>query len=272
MTHATPEPLSAPLPWNLVAEGYGDILMPWFSRYAADAIELSGVSAPAAVLDVASGPGTLSLVAAARGLRVTAVDFAGCMMAALRRSAQSRDLRVEAVLADGESLPFPDEAFDAGFSMFGVIFFAIPARGLGEMLRVLKPGAPAVISTWQPLAETPLLEELFSAVKSEDGSLSFPEDELSLPGELESAMTEAGFIGVTTREAAYSLECSSLDDALERLARSTPPFPQLRQSLPPREWNRLWAGVRGRLAARFGEGGQSLRYPAWLAAGRKAPV
>jgi 2-polyprenyl-3-methyl-5-hydroxy-6-metoxy-1,4-benzoquinol methylase len=69
------------LAWNLAAKGYEDVLMPWFSGYALDALELSGVSAPAAVLDVASGPGTLSLLAAERGPRVTAVDFAELMAA-----------------------------------------------------------------------------------------------------------------------------------------------------------------------------------------------
>jgi SAM-dependent methyltransferase len=273
MTHTTPEPLSVPLPWNLAAEGYGDILMPWFSSYAADAIELSGVSAPARVLDLACGPGTLSLVAAELGLRVTAVDFAGRMLAGLRGNTESRGLHhLEAVLADGESLPFPDGAFEAGFSMFGVIFFSSPARGLGEMLRVLRPGGLAVISAWQPLTETPFLVEMFSVIQPEDGSLSFPEDELSFPGELKSAMIEAGFVDVTTRESTYSLECGSLDDAMERLARSTPPLPLLRQRLAPRDWDRLWGAVRARLAARFGEGAQSLRYPAWLAAGRRPPV
>jgi SAM-dependent methyltransferase len=270
MTHSTSGPFSAPLPWNLAADGYVDILVPWFSRYAADAIALSGVSAPAAVLDVASGPGTLSLLAAERGLRVTAVDFAARMMARLRKDAEVRGLDpIGAVLADGGSLPFTDGAFDAGFSMFGIIFFPSPARGLGEILRVLKPGGLAVISSWQQLEETPLLVELISIMKSEDESFVFPEDALSLPGELESAMIEAGFMDVITREATYSLECSSLDDVLESLARSTLPFPLLRQRLPPQDWNRRWAEARGRLARRFGEGAQSLIYPAWLAAGRK---
>ena len=264
MTHAPLDPLSVPRPWNLAAEGYGEVLMPWFSRYAADAVALSGVSAPASVLDLACGPGTLGLVAAGRGLRVTAVDFAGRMLAGLRR-----ETRLDAVLGDGEALPFTDGTFDAGFSMFGVIFFASPARGLGEMLRVLRPGGAAVVSAWQPLDETPLLVELFAILRSEDGSLCFPEDELSLPGELESAMRRAGFAGVTARESTHSLPCASLDDALERLARSTLPLPLLRRRLAPGDWHRLWTGVRARLAARFGEGPQTLTYPAWLAAGRK---
>jgi ubiquinone/menaquinone biosynthesis C-methylase UbiE len=269
-TYASPEPFSAPLPWNLAAAGYTDVLMPWFSRYALDALALAGVAAPAAVLDVASGPGTLSLLAAERGLQVTAVDFAQRMLEGLRESARSRGLPgVAAVLADGESLPFADGSFDAGFSMFGILFFPDPARGLGELLRVLKPEGRAVVSTWQPLEETPFLVEMISVLAEEIESFSFPEDELSQPGELESAMTAAGFIDVVTREATYSLECASLDDALERLMRSTVPFPLLRQRLSESEWNRIWAGVRVRLAERFGEGAQVLRYPAWLAGGRK---
>lgn len=263
-------PFSAPLPWNLAAEGYADILMPWFSGYAFDALELSGVSAPAVVLDVASGPGTLSLLAAERGLRVTAVDFAERMVAGLRKNAKEKGLHyLAAVLADGESLPFTKGAFDAAFSMFGVLFFQSPARGLSEVLRVLKPGGLAVASTWQPLKETPFLVEMISILQSECDSFFFPEDELSQPGELNDVMKEAGFVDVITREVTYSLECGSLHEALERLRRSTVPFPLLRQRFSEEEWNRLWARTHGRLATRFGEGSQSLRYPAWLVAGRK---
>lgn len=270
MTHASPGPFSAPLPWNLAAGGYTEVLMPWFSGYALDALALSGVSAPATIIDVASGPGTLSLLAAERGFRVTAVDFAQRMLVGLRESARSRGLvHVRAVLAEGESLPFADGAFDAGFSMFGVLFFPDPARGLSEMLRVLGPGGLAVVSTWQPLEETPFLVEMISVLEAENESFSFPADELSRPGELKDAMTAAGFVDVATRESTHSLECGSLDDALDRLARSTVPFPLLRQRLPEREWNRVWAAVRARLAGRFGEGPQTLRYPAWLATGRK---
>ena len=252
MNDATLEPLSVPRPWNLAAEGYEEILRPWFAAYAADAIALSGVSAPASVVDVACGPGTLGLVAEERGLKVTAVDFSPRMIAGLRN----------AVLGDGESLPFADGTFDAGFSMFGVIFFESPARGLAELVRVIRPGGIAVVSSWQPLDETPLLVELFDALRSEDPDLFFPEDELSFPGELESAMVRAGFEEVAVRESTHSLSCASLDDALERLARSTLPLPLL-------DWKRLRSGVRARLAVRFGEGPQTLVYPAWLAAGRR---
>ena len=270
MKHCTHPSSSDSLPWNLAAGGYADILMPWFSRYAADAIAWSEISAPSSVLDVASGPGTLSLLAAERGLRVTAVDLAERMVVSLRHGAASRGLDgVRAVRADGEWLPFADGTFEAGFSMFGIIFFPNPLRGLSEMLRVLKPGGLAVIATWQPLAATPLLVELVEAIQAEDESFSFLEDELSLPGELESAMAETGFTGVTTREATHSLECDSLAQTLERLAESTVPFLVMRQRLPVEDWNRVWTRAHGRLARRFGEGAQSLSYPAWLAAGRK---
>ncbi len=270
MMHSTHSSPSDSLPWNLAADGYADVLMPWFSSYAADALAWSGISAPAAVLDVASGPGTLSLLAAERGLRVTAIDLAERMVVSLHQGAESRGVDgVAAVRADGEWLPFADGTFEAGFSMFGIIFFPSPPRGLREMLRVLRPGGLTVIATWQPLAATPLLVELIEAIQAEDESFSFLEDELSLPGELENAMTETGFTGVTTREVTHSLECDSLAQTLDRLAESTLPFIVLRQRLSAEDWNRVWTRAQGRLARRFGEGPQSLHYPAWLAAGWK---
>ena len=44
---------------------------------------------------------------------------------------------VTAETMDGQSIDFSDNAFDAPFSVFGLIFFPDYARGLQEMWRVL---------------------------------------------------------------------------------------------------------------------------------------
>ena len=49
------------------------------------------------------------------------------------------------ILGDAEHLPFPDAAFDAVTCAFGVRNFVHLKQGLGEMLRVLKPGGRMVI-------------------------------------------------------------------------------------------------------------------------------
>src|SRR5699024_11098930 len=98
------------------------------------------------VLDVACGPGTLTLLAAAAGATVTALDFSSPMIAQLRTRAAALDLAsaVEVHEGGGQRLPFASAVFDAAFSMFGLMFFPDRHAGLRELARVLKPGCPAL--------------------------------------------------------------------------------------------------------------------------------
>jgi len=94
-------------------------------------------------LDVACGSGKLTgelRRLAPRGLAV-GLDFSGRML----RVAAAEVPGPRYVRADGLSLPFPDETFDAATVAFGLRNFADPARGLCEMRRVLRPGGRAVV-------------------------------------------------------------------------------------------------------------------------------
>jgi SAM-dependent methyltransferase len=66
---------------------------------------------PAAVLDVGAGTGFLSLLLAAQGYNVTAVDLSPGMLARLRAKAAERDLAIETVESD--ALRPPAGPFDA---------------------------------------------------------------------------------------------------------------------------------------------------------------
>lgn len=55
-----------------------------------------------------------------------------------------------------ESLPFPDESFDAVVSQFGLMFFTDRRQALREMLRVLVPGGRLAVAVWDSL-ENPQL-------------------------------------------------------------------------------------------------------------------
>jgi arsenite methyltransferase len=96
------------------------------------------------VLDVGSGAGTDSLVAAQmvgpEG-RVTGIDMTPEMLAKARRAAAEMELdNVEFLEAEAEQLPFPDESFDVVLSN-GVIDL-IPDKDavFSELFRVLRPG------------------------------------------------------------------------------------------------------------------------------------
>jgi SAM-dependent methyltransferase len=102
------------------------------------------------VLDVAAGDGNVAVAAARTGARVTATDFAPTLLAAgtARTEAQGLDVRWEE--ADAEALPYPDGAFDAVTSAFGLMFAPRPDVAIAEAFRVVAPGGVVGLTAWTP--------------------------------------------------------------------------------------------------------------------------
>src|SRR5262244_3964762 len=98
--------------------------------------EAANVRAGERVLDVAAGNGNASLAAARRFADVTSTDYVPHLLekGAARASAEGLDIRF--AVADAESLPYPDSAFDVALSTFGVMFTPEPRRAASELLRV----------------------------------------------------------------------------------------------------------------------------------------
>ena len=93
------------------------------------------------VLDVACGTGDMVLELLKQGADVTGVDLSEEMLAIAKRKAESGKWKV----ADAEQLPFRDASFDAVTCAFGIRNFVHLEKGLGEMVRVLKPGGRMAI-------------------------------------------------------------------------------------------------------------------------------
>jgi ubiquinone/menaquinone biosynthesis C-methylase UbiE len=81
---AAANPFSVPEPWDDVAAGYAETSMEFMGQFSQEALRLTEPAADASILDVACGPGTLTLRAAPLVERVTAIDFAPDMVAQMR--------------------------------------------------------------------------------------------------------------------------------------------------------------------------------------------
>jgi len=95
----------------------------------------------ARVLDLCCGTGDMAFRLRRQGkeARITGADFSHAMLVlASRKTSPSRP--VEWIEADALSLPFPDRSFDLVTSAFGFRNLADYDAGLGEILRVLRPG------------------------------------------------------------------------------------------------------------------------------------
>ncbi len=96
-------------------------------------------------LDVGCGTGFLAFELAARGHRVTGVDFAPAMIAEARRKAAVRGLAVTFEEADAEQLPFAPARFDLVISRHLLWTLPHPEAAIGEWLRILRPGGRLVV-------------------------------------------------------------------------------------------------------------------------------
>ncbi|MFD1713988.1 methyltransferase domain-containing protein [Amnibacterium flavum] len=95
------------------------------------------------ILDVGSGPGTISVDLADRVApgRVVGVDAAESVVRGARELAESRGLRnVRFVTGDAYDLPFQDDTFDIAHAHQVLQHLEDPIAVLREMARVVKPG------------------------------------------------------------------------------------------------------------------------------------
>ena len=132
-------------------ESFAGVANPW---------QLGRLALGERVLDLGSGAGTDSLVAAEmvgeRG-HVTGIDISPPMLAKARAAAAEMGAaNVEFVESEAERLPFPDESFDVVISN-GVIDL-IPDKDavFSEIVRVLRPGGRiqlADVTIQRPVSE-----------------------------------------------------------------------------------------------------------------------
>lgn len=115
---------------------------------AADALADVVPEGAGRVLDLAAGTGNVAERVARRGLAVTAADLSPRMVELGR--ARTAGLDVTWHEADAGDLPFPDGAFDAVLSAFGIIFAPRPADALAQARRVLGPGGVLAFTSWTP--------------------------------------------------------------------------------------------------------------------------
>jgi demethylmenaquinone methyltransferase/2-methoxy-6-polyprenyl-1,4-benzoquinol methylase len=117
------------------------------------------------LLDVAGGTGDVTLKAlraGGAGTRVTLLDISREMVEVGRRRVADAGLsdRVAFTIANAETLPFPDKAFDAYTIAFGIRNVTHIDKALAEAYRVLKAGGHFLALEFSA-CEVPLLDRIY---------------------------------------------------------------------------------------------------------------
>lgn len=200
------------------------------------------------VLDLASGTGEPAITLASRvGSQghVTALDLSADLLEIAAERARTRGLtNFTTQQADAHSLPFLDRHFDLATSRFGVMFFRDPGVALGELRRVLRPGARACFLAWGTFDQPYWRSTMGVVHRHVDGPLLQPGGtdpfRFAAPGSLSAVLRQAGFNAVEEeiRTVPWTWH-GSVEEVWEQAQAVAVPFRTMLDCVPAEKWPQI---------------------------------
>lgn len=258
-------PFAIPSTWDAVVGAYDQHLTPVFGEFAERALALARASAGDRLLDVAAGPGTLALRAALYA-DVSTIDFSPEMVTRLRANAAAQGFDVDARVGDGQALPWADGTFDVTFSMFGLIFFPDPAKGLAEMARVTRPGGRVTVGSWRPM--DPRLQAVVQVLGETLGMPAPGPQPFSEEDDIRARFAAAGLRDVAVHTPSAHVDYPSDTALLDALFDYNAVLLLMRRTLGE-GWAPIEAAMRATVRERWGTGPQRFAFDAWITVGTK---
>jgi SAM-dependent methyltransferase len=190
--------------WDAIAALYDEHVAPGEADLATAGLRLAGLQAADTFLDVAAGPGGLSLPAARLGAKVLATDWSPKMIEHFNARVVAEGLDAEGRVMDCHALDLPDDSYDVTGSLFGVMLVPDQAQALHEMVRVTKPGGRVLLIAYGDPAGFEALHVFVNAAQAVVPEFEGPaEDEPLLefqvadPDVLRQRLIDAGLTDVT---------------------------------------------------------------------------
>ncbi len=200
--------------WQESAAIYVENVAPLTAKSGQLAIlqEIGSIEQSNAILELGCGTGDLTEQLAEFCARVTGIDFSENMI----QIAAARFSHIDFEVADAESVPFQNNAFDVVVSNYTAHHFARPQKVFEEARRVLKPGGRVAIvmpiqseqAGFGAIAQS-VVEEL-SADEIPGGPLLNVED----PDEVANVLRAVGFSEVVADKRVKATHLSSIDQLL----------------------------------------------------------
>jgi ubiquinone/menaquinone biosynthesis C-methylase UbiE len=132
---------------GLIATWYAKGTQKSIEEFKKDAKRVAeNVSAGAAILELAPGPGYLAIELAKLGnYTITGLDISQTFVDIAQANAQQAGVEIDFRLGSAQRMPFDDQTFDFIVCRAAFKNFSDPALALDEMHRVLKAGGKALI-------------------------------------------------------------------------------------------------------------------------------
>jgi SAM-dependent methyltransferase len=252
----TDEPVASCFSVSSVAGVYEDIYVPRiFIPWAKPLLERAALRAGEAVLDIATGPGTVARLAAEqvgpKG-RVVGADLSDAMIAIARAKPPGPGAaRIEFIVSPCAPLAVENDAFDVVTCQQGLQFFPDRQEAIREMHRALKPGGRVVAAVWREIGFQPYFAAIETALRE---CLPDPQAEpYGLPfrwpkaSDLADGFTNQGFTDVALAEVRRPLTFEGgMRQAFAAVAAS--PVATTVAGLDAAARARLWSAVQRRLA------------------------
>ena len=195
----------------------------WVAPATETMLTMAGVDVGARVLDLASGAGSQTLLAARRvGAQghVVASDIADTMLHHVRENARAAGLANVTTLAGAaEDLDVAAESFDAVICRLGLMLFVDPAKALVAMWRALRPGGKVAVVVFTTPAANAFMAHPMQILLRHAGKMPPAPGQpgifsLGVPGVIERLFADSGFVGVEQRTLALPLRMPSATQAL----------------------------------------------------------
>jgi SAM-dependent methyltransferase len=185
----------------------------WSQLAGANFIEWLAPKAGLRWLDVGCGNGAFTemLVARCAPATVEGIDPSPQQLAFARTRPALR--AAEFRQADAMALPFPDNAFDAAIMPLVIFFVPIPATGVAEMARVVRPGGAVGAYAWDIPGGGFPYEALWSTMRAMGVEVPLPPSpDASRIDAMRELWTGAGLEAIETREITVQRTFADFDD------------------------------------------------------------
>jgi len=197
--------------FEVAAEAY-DRFMGRYSEPLADKfVDLIGISPDERALDVGCGPGAMTgrLVDRLGVSSVSAIDPSEPFLEAVAQRFPGLDAR----LGSADAIPFDTASFDLAVAQLVVHFMPDPVAGIGEMVRVTRPGGRLAACVWDHGGKQGPLAVFWSAARELDpAALDESERPGTHAGQLERYFREVGLSDIEASLVTVRVEFADFDD------------------------------------------------------------